>query len=310
VRPPAGAWLAVLVLLGTAATRSAAQAPPGSDIFVAPLRTVGDSLVVGAPRNVTDRPGYDNQPSFTSNGRSLLFVSIRADGQADVYRYDLESGATTRVTRTAESEFSPTPMMGDSTLSVVRVERDSTQRLWSFTTEGEDPRLLLDNLKPVGYHAWSDAGHVALFILGEPHRLQFADLSTGLSDTLAGNIGRCLQRIPGGNAISFVQKVSDTEWWIMKFNPATHEISRLTTTLPGVEDYAWIPDGRLLAARDMTLYVCRPASREAQPAEAATPAPWTAFRTFSLPSVTSLTRLTVSPGGDRLAMVGLERGTQ
>jgi len=66
------------------------------------------------------------------DGHGVLYTSIR-NKQADIYRYDLQSGATTQVTNTAESEYSPTLMPDRKNISVVRVEADGkTQRLWKF----------------------------------------------------------------------------------------------------------------------------------------------------------------------------------
>src|SRR5919199_943152 len=89
-------------------------APPSTDIFLAPIRIQNGKPVVEKPVNITARPGYDNQPSFTPDSRSLLFTSVREDAQADIYRYDLRTRATTRVTSTPESEYSAT-VYGDGT---------------------------------------------------------------------------------------------------------------------------------------------------------------------------------------------------
>ena len=69
------ATLLAPVLLATAAASSviAQAAPPATDIFLAPVRMEGTRLVVGTPVNVTNRPGYDNQPSFLPDGQSLFY---------------------------------------------------------------------------------------------------------------------------------------------------------------------------------------------------------------------------------------------
>src|SRR5437870_10330194 len=115
-----------------ASMRLCVQAPPGTDIYVASLTRAAGGLEVGEPLNVTARPGYDNQPAFSPDGKTLYYTSYRG-GQSDIFRYELGSRTTAQVTATPESEYSPTVMSDGKHLSVIRVERDSTQRLWAFT---------------------------------------------------------------------------------------------------------------------------------------------------------------------------------
>jgi Tol biopolymer transport system component len=168
------------------------------------------------PVRITEWQGYNNQPFFLPDGQSLLYTSIRADKQADIYKYDLNSRTTTRVTTTAESEFSPTLTLDGRFISVVRVEADSTQRLWKFPLGGGNPILVLEKIQPVGYHTWIDQSSLALFVLGNPNTLQIVDVSTGKAEVIAENIGRATRRIPGQNKLSFVHKASDQEWIIRR----------------------------------------------------------------------------------------------
>jgi Tol biopolymer transport system component len=80
--------------------------------------------------NITNSPGYDNQPSFAPDGGAIFFTSVRGGGtQTDIYRYDLASAAITRVTSTPESEYSPTVTPDGAHLSVIRVEADGAAQL-------------------------------------------------------------------------------------------------------------------------------------------------------------------------------------
>src|SRR5690242_6504377 len=92
----------------SAALGAQATAPPSTDIFLAPVRVQGGHPVIGATVNITNRPCYDNQPSFTPDSRSVLFTSVRADAQADIYRYEIAAKTTARITSTPESEYSAT----------------------------------------------------------------------------------------------------------------------------------------------------------------------------------------------------------
>src|SRR5215208_6112847 len=94
---------------------AAAQPPPDTEVYLAPLTIEGDRISVGAPTNISNSPGYDNQPSFSPDGASLYFTSARGEkpagttaAQMDIYRYVLRSKTTEAVTRTPESEYSAT----------------------------------------------------------------------------------------------------------------------------------------------------------------------------------------------------------
>jgi len=137
---------------------------PATDIYIADLKIEDGHIEVCSPLNITNRNGYDNQPKFLPDGKSLFYTSIREDGQADIYQYNLIDSSTMRITRTQESEYSPTIMPDGKHFSTVRVEADSSQRLWKFSLDGEEASLLLEKIKPVGYHAWASRHRVALFV--------------------------------------------------------------------------------------------------------------------------------------------------
>ena len=138
-------------------------APPDTEIYLASLTTTGDTLTIGTPVNISNSPGYDNQPSFTPDGKSVLFTSVRGTRKpdpansaatgSDIYRYDIGAQRLTQLTDTPESEYSPTVTPDGQHFSTIRVEADGTQRLWRFAIDGKNPELVLADVKPVGYHA-------------------------------------------------------------------------------------------------------------------------------------------------------------
>ncbi len=289
----------LLPLLASAATSTLlAQAPPGTDIHLVSITSTADGIQVGQPTSVTDREGYDNQPSFTPDGAALLYTSIDAGGQADIRRHVIASGDDARVTETAESEYSPTPMPGGG-ISVVRVEPDQKQRLWHFPTPSEkgptpgdkgEPSLLLPAIEPVGYHAWIDDERLILFVLGEPPTLQLATVGEGEPTVLAHDIGRALARVPGREAMSFVHKTEKEGWWVTAYDPKTGDLERLIQTRPEREDYAWAPDGSLWMGDGSQLFRWHPDHDTA----------WHAVAKLPLDDVT---RMAFHPDGGTLALV-------
>jgi hypothetical protein len=278
-------WIALLAL----------QAP-ATDIYVAALRVTNRHVSVGAPVNVTARTGYDNQPSFLPDGRSFFYTSVR-DSQADIYRYHLDTKTSARVTATRESEYSPTPLPDGTGFSVVRVELDSTQRLWAFNTDGSQPRLVLDSIKPVGYHTWANDHTLVLFVLGSPPTLQIADARSPAESgaILARDIGRSLQRIPGRASVSFVQQDSVAGASLQQLDVRTHRISKLVRAPAGADFFVWTREGIVLTASGTKLYQWDPQRGE----------DWEPIADFASAGLTTLTRLAVSPTGDRLAIVAV-----
>jgi dipeptidyl aminopeptidase/acylaminoacyl peptidase len=289
--------LVVLGALLAPATRPAhGQAPPATDVFLVPLTGGTGRLTAGAVRNITARDGYDNQPSWSPDGRLIYFTSVRDDAQADIYGFDVASGTTTRVTTTApESEYSATVTPDGRAISVIRVERDSTQRLWRVPLDGSASSVVLAGVKPVGYHAWVDSVTLALFVLGSPNTLQVADTRTGRADTVATSIGRSLHRVPGQRRVSFVHKVSRTEWWLVLLDPASRAMERLVRMPAGVEDYAWTPDGRVVIGEKSVLRSFDPRGSGG----------WETVADLASGGVAEITRLAVSPRGEAIAIVGV-----
>lgn len=285
-----GPGFVLLAVSGLGPVAAYAQAP-ATDIYVAELARAEGALTLGRWENVTDRPGYDNQPCFEPDGRSVLYTSMRA-GQTDIYRYDLARRRSERVTETPESEYSPTVMPGGSRFSVVRVEADSTQRLWSFAADGTDPRLLLPDIAPVGYHAWVDRESVALFVLGSPPTLRIARVGPGSGELRVANIGRSLHGIPGQHAVSHL--VKGEEWWIRVLDLDTGRAHRIAPALEGSEDYTWTPDGLLLMGQGSALYWLDPEAGGG----------WTLLADLEDEGVRGITRIAVSPDGRYVALVG------
>jgi dipeptidyl aminopeptidase/acylaminoacyl peptidase len=267
--------------------------PPKTDVFIVDMSERDGKLQFGKPMNITKRSGYDNQPSFLPDGKSLFYTSIKEGLQADIYKYDIEKAEITRMTDTPEREYSPTVTPDGEYFSVIRVEADSTQRLWKFPLAGGKPVLILEKIKPVGYHVWVDQNTVVLYILGTPNLLKLVDVKTGKAETIAASVGRSLHMTPGKREVSFVYKSSADEWVIKSQHIKSHRLTSFIKTLPGSEDFVWLRDGALLMAKDSKLFKYNPASDK----------DWQEVADFSKEGINEITRLAVSPKGDRLAFV-------
>lgn len=280
------------------ASGPAAAAPPATNIWVATLeRDPGGGLAVGEPVNVTDRPGYDNQPFFLPDGSGFWYTAIDSTGQADIWFHDLVTGANHAVTATApESEYSATWLGMGGGFSVIRVEADSKQRLWRFDLDGSNARVLLPEVAPVGYQAWADDHTVVMYVLGDPATLVVGDVSTGTTRTVARDVGRSIQTIPGTDDVSFVQQLGSDSTEIRRLNVRTGTSTRVAPGVPGGEFHAWTPDGTLLQAHGGVLYAWSVAADS-----------WRQVADFTDRGIT-LSRVAVSPDGSRIALVGEAAG--
>jgi hypothetical protein len=286
-------WFLV-VGLGCLAGPAGAQGPPATDIYLVPVKTQGATLIVGPPKNLTHRRGFDNQPSFSPDGKSLFYTVVHGGGpkgtdQADIFRVDLASGRAVAVTTTPESEYSANVIPGTADISVIRVEVDSTQRLWACPLKGGAPRLLFDRIKPVGYQAWLSATTVGLFVLGSPPTLRLAEVTTGDSRVALSDIGRALQPSPGSRALSVSHQTAENEWWVVEIDPATLARTPVAKLPAGAEFFVWLPDGSLLTASGKNL-LRRVAGGD-----------WVVAATVAVPG--SISRLALSRRGDWLALV-------
>ena len=276
-------------------------APPGNDVFLVPLITKRGLVRAGVPANVTHRDGYDNQPSFAPRSNAIYFTSNRGDGQTDIYRYDIGMRRTSVVRRTTlESEYSAMTTRDSAALTVIRVEADSTQRLWQIPLAGGEPTVLFPGIKPVGYFAQADDSTWALFVLGNPATkapvtLQLAVQGHGNGEVVAENIGRSLHRIPGSSRISYVQK-GNGGWWLMALDPRTRQVDTLVRTIEGSEDVAWLDSTTLVGGKGSQLFMWRRGDRE-----------WHVLADFSFARISGITRLAVSPNGAWLAMVAEQK---
>jgi hypothetical protein len=129
--------------------------------------------------------------------------------------------------------------------------------LGKYPLGGGKPTVLIDNLI-VGYHAWIDEDRLLLFVLGEPQTLHVYNVKTKEDKVLAERIGRSLHKIPDQNAMSFVHKISESEWIIKRWDVASSEITTIIKTLSGREDLCWTPDGRIIMSDGMKIYSIDP----------------------------------------------------
>src|SRR5262245_18980689 len=284
-----------------------AQGPPATEIYLAPFtegkgKTIliaviaiqKEGVSVGKPINITNNPGYDNQPFFLPDSSGVLFSSRRDGQQNDIYRYDIGKKTVTQLTHTPDNEYSPTVTPDGKTFSTVRGDE---QRLWRFNLDGSDAGLAYAHTGKIGYHAWISPDRLAVYVLGaqtsDPSTLQLVDLRSGAAEIIESSIGRSLTMRPGKGTLVFVHKPRGaTLWEIKELNPETRKILPLTDTVEGSEDLTWTPKGvMIMGAKSKPFMWLEDDDR------------WVEIGDLGSSGVNAITRLAISPDGKWIAVV-------
>ena len=277
------------------------DAPPETEIYVAGMVLDGGAVFFGAPTNVTNHQGYDNQPYFLPSGDAILYTSEGADYRMDAWKLDLTTGERTQLTNTPNnSEYSPKLMPDGSGISVIfEQENRGGQQVRRYLTGETEASDLMTDVSPVGYHAWGQGTrYLALFALGDPSTLRLVDREAGTVEIKHENIGRALYALPDGSGYTFTERLADDRFQVLHLDIESGTVS-LLFELPGAnEHYALManPDAPMgvsfVSANDSKLYFRNSAADE-----------WHEVADFAEQGINTITRLAVSPKLNRIAFV-------
>lgn len=265
---------------------------PETDIFISEVTTVNGKLVFSEPLNITHRKGYDNQPYFMPDGKSLMYVAWTDTIQSDIYKYEFDTKKITAITRTSESEYSPALSPDEKNLCVVRVDSDKGQRFYTMPVSGTTEVKRMAGTDSIGYYCWLDDSTLAMFILGNAMTLQSLDMKTGKRTLISSDVGRCLKRSPDGKKLYFVIKQNENEWSVFSYDRETKTLDKVVATLPKSEDFTLLPDGSFLMGSKGKLYRFVQQDGEG----------WTELADFSA-TLGDFYRISINSKGDKLALV-------
>ena len=281
----------ISAMLLVAAQQAAPTPPlPETDILLYGMAASLSGVQIGIGRNITASMGYDNQPAFSADGKSLLYSARRDGKQNDIYRFDLTTDATHQLTRSPKNEYSPHETPDGQSVTVVWEDSGTLQEIWRYPARGGRSETVLKLPDLIGYYTFATPNVAFAFILGTPNTLQRIELDTQKRSTIASDIGRCIATAPDGT-VSYVRMENQ--------QPVLHRIKVdgtgdevLFPMLPGTEgDYAWLPDGSgMLSTQGNGVYY-----------HGAGPGDWRLVTTIS--EAGGLSRLAISPDGKMLAVV-------
>jgi hypothetical protein len=289
-----------------------ASAQSDSDIIVASVSYVDriSEVIVGNPsdkiirlsnfQKITDTSSYTNQPYFINGDSALVYTQMIKGvniSQMDIFVYDFATQSSTNLSNSLTSEYSATPTPDGKELSVIRVNSEGKQELWSLQfNDGEAIKNLLPGVEPVGYHVWDGATKVLLFVLGEPNTLRLASINkpTDMGRVLDTKIGPSLWSIPNSNLYSYTKNIDETTWQLRSVNTQTNSAAALVNMLVGSVYYAWSPESYAVTAVKNKLYQWKYESGDNK---------WTEFVDLTEQCPGDISRVSFSSKGDKIAIV-------
>ena len=234
---------------------SSSFAQTSTEIYLFDMKVENGKISLSNGINITKHKGYDNQPFFHPSQPLIYYSSFDDSSRSDIKYYNYTTRQTNNLTVTREREYSPSVTPDTNFISCIIQRDNGAQDLAKYPINGGKPKVLINHLK-IGYHAWASPDKLLLFVLDDSahNSLHYYYLDKDADTVIAENIGRSLHKIPGQNAMSFVQKISDNLSVIKKFDMATGRVSNIIYTLPGQDQLAWLQNNIILMSDGNKLY--------------------------------------------------------
>ncbi|NMM41436.1 TolB family protein [Pseudoalteromonas arctica] len=243
-------WLSFVATL-VVTPNSVLAAMPKSEILLAKLNTEYGLQV----SRITNNDVYNNQPLLTKDG--IYFTQeVQSEGQSqtELAFYDFTNKQVTNFTNTAVSEYSPTLTPNGKGLSAIVVEADGKQKLWQYPFDDNvKPSRIFEWIEPVGYHVWGAKDDMVMFILGEPHTLQYTQVAAAKPIVVAENIGRTLTFNPALAVYTFSYSKAQ-QHWLASYDPQENTVTDLFRLPQTVQDYAFKDTNTVIYAVDNRVY--------------------------------------------------------
>jgi len=278
------------------AERAIAQTPTPVNLYVADVKYENGTVRVSNPRKLTGDRGVNSQPSFTPDGKAILFVSRRdTTGQSDVYRIDLASGVETQVTKTPENENTPT-VTPDGNMMVIRWVPATLFKEWGpwIYKNGQPASGVLPGPDTVGYYVRVDSTTFAMMRPKSRPAVALFDTRKGTMTDYAWPVANLPpQLVPHRHAISFTKTDSLGHNQIGMLDMRTLQSSPVAPSLVGRVIHSWTRNGFLLMGKGNSIYALKPG-----PA-----ASWKKVAEMKQPDLQSVSTYVVSPGGDKVILI-------
>lgn len=270
---------------------------PQTQIFYLPMKydTAGSKFTFGEMTRISKKKGYNNQPSFAPDGKSIYFVTFVDSTNTDIVNYNLKKKVITQFTHTIQNEYSPMVTPDGKYVSCVR---GKAQQVWKYKISDPSKSIrVIQNFDSVGYYTWLNNNTIISNVLPDPFALYANVLVNDTNIRLYMGIGRCLQTVKDENTVLYVQKRDSTDWYINALELNDNEQPHLyfiTKCIPEEEDFVLLKDGTLLMFSKKNLYKMNMIKDFR----------WSLVASFDDAPVDGFYRMAVAPDQSAIAIVG------
>ena len=225
----------------------AAEVVPDTDIFVGRIASYDSTPIIGSLKNVTNRKGYDNQPSFVAGKNAFYYVAEGKSGKTDIRLYDIGSGKSRALAASKDrSEYSPKEAPGGGISYIQENPEGDVTRVYRRSLAKKDAGAPVADFAPLGYYAWLDDGKaLGVYYRSEPGSLYRVDVASGEKALLHEGIGRAITSDKKGEHLWFTGIKGDAEapsFELMRYDVAGGAVAPLLALPAGSEDFALLFD--------------------------------------------------------------------
>jgi Tol biopolymer transport system component len=263
-----------------------------SEVFLFSIEKKDGKFMLAGGKNITNNPGYDNQPSFSLDDHSLLFTSNRNGNNFDIYEYNLADDKVSPIITSENGEYTAKEL-DKNTITFVREGPGQAMTVIKYDRRTKKETAAFKVKEPIAYYAFNKNGD-ALVWIRYAFMMHWVNEEKSINKFVADYAQPSVPHlIPKTDKFSFMQRQPNDELWIKEFDPKTQAIRPIIQSKDGKKDYCWMPDGSLLVGSGTKLFRF----------DEKTGRDWELLADLGEFGIKEITRLSVSFDGKHLALV-------